>query len=759
MPSKKVKDSERRRCARACESCKRRKERCNGLRPCRRCLQRGVESRCQFAATSMGSPGRQGQVSPSVSAPGRDAPADGSPSIEGFIELQVPARQGAHGWRASTSSASPLPPGEPASPVAQVSRLLRDGRGELIFLGDAANLSFLQIIRRLARDALGPCSFVDDPLRHHLVEAVPETRTRWIASALANPASKPGLENANYLLNWYLLGTNCVLNLFDPSELSDHMAAWIQAPAPAADDDDDGSGCVLYLVLAIGAQSCNEERDELAERYFNWGRYLATSGFAEEPSIATVRTYLLITMYLLGTARRNSAFMYLGLAVRAAYALGIHRNVVAPYFSAEQVTTRARVWTAVRVLDTFMSISLGRPPATTSAASDAMPPAEAHYSAANDLCSIYGSILTDVYAKRMLIPEDMERISERHRRWSAKFSVGIATDNIQPQEYVTGHDGTKQLNIGLCHLKQSYYCSIMLLSRPFLVESVAKHISRMQSAGAGEHHHEPSPPSPREQVLVDACVDSAIRTIDLLQSLVYETVPKRLPFVVNSVFVAALVLGLAMFCDLEDSFPLGTSLALALKLLRKFGTHDAVARRDAAIVESLHAACALYCEQRARRKMEHRRLLVGSLFGGVHDHAERGSSAPQGREGHAAAGPLLSGRQTRQSTSHPIVQLGAAAGEDDGDRATERDLQTGSVSADTQTLCTEGTTLNGGMGGMPNFGNMVNGVLPMSPRAFFFDSSDEFVLLYPTVDARFIQLQQEGGEGMVPDDVLLGGVV
>jgi len=38
----------RTRCARACEACKRRKERCDGVSPCQRCLQRDVAGSCHF---------------------------------------------------------------------------------------------------------------------------------------------------------------------------------------------------------------------------------------------------------------------------------------------------------------------------------------------------------------------------------------------------------------------------------------------------------------------------------------------------------------------------------------------------------------------------------------------------------------------------------------------------------------------------------------------------------------------------------------
>lgn len=44
----------------------------------------------------------------------------------------------------------------------------------------------------------------------------------------------------------------------------------------------------------------------------------------EDPNINIVRVFLLMAYYMLGSCRRNSAFMYLGIASRAAVSLGLH---------------------------------------------------------------------------------------------------------------------------------------------------------------------------------------------------------------------------------------------------------------------------------------------------------------------------------------------------------------------------------------------------------------------------------------------------
>lgn len=79
------------------------------------------------------------------------------------------------------------------------------------------------------------------------------------------------------------------------------------------------------MVIAIGAQckSAASARD-IAPGYFRQAQTHAFSGMLEDPDIDVVRSFLLMAFYLLGECRRNAAFMYLGIATRAAVALGLH---------------------------------------------------------------------------------------------------------------------------------------------------------------------------------------------------------------------------------------------------------------------------------------------------------------------------------------------------------------------------------------------------------------------------------------------------
>jgi hypothetical protein len=598
----------RRRCAKACENCKRRKERCDGTQPCGRCLARDVDSECLFTGRPLFpnlAPASRFHLSEDMADT-----SDAELAVERLMNLDRNSPQGT-----SRSYAQQNSPRSSAAPVPHLSRLIRDAKGKFMFIGDSANLSFLQTIRRLIGESMGTCTLVADPLRYSMVEDTPDGHPNWIDAHSRGVVPKPSLAEATDLIHQYILATNCILDLFDESYLLQHLAQWLESTSEALDS----VSSMYYLVLAIGAQTSPEEKDDIAESYFNYGRYLTTSNFMEDPSIWTVQSYALITMFMLGASRRNAAFMNLGIAVRAGYALGLHRREISDLFNSRECRTRERVWKVIRILDLFMSASLGRPPSTSETRDTT---AADNYSASASLCTIFETILNEVYGKRMVSTELVERISERHRKWTARLHEGLGVDGIQPTDDL---EFGQQPNIGLYHVKEAYYWTIVLLTRPFLVERVSCHIRMMATSNDG-NTPETFNESSSNQALVHACVDSAVRTITLLRSLdAYEKIPKRLPFVVNSIFVSALVLGIAFFGDLDRSFPLEQSLRDAQALLRRFDSHDALAKRNLMIVEYLETACRTYVDKRDRQKMDSHSRLVGSIFGEVHSQESAGT--------------------------------------------------------------------------------------------------------------------------------------
>lgn len=503
------------------------------------------------------------------------------------------------------------------APVPKLARLLRDGHGKFIFVGDSSNLAFLQNIRRLARTTIGECSLTSDPMRHAMIEAIPQDvhSPRTSGAVIARPTQ----AEAEDYVNHYMLAASGAIDLFDKSDIVQHLSTWTEDNGSTNNATDS----IFYLVVAIGARNKVVDKDDLAEAYFCRGRELAISSFMDDPSVLTVQSYVLIAFYLLTACRRNGAFMLLGIAVRAAYALGLHRSDISALFESRERRTRERVWKSLRVLDLFLSASLGRPPATSEVDGGnvswegknrvyedvRMSGSAMSSSALLRICFIFERILNEVYCRREVDVQLVNSISAQYRDWDMALDAGFDIDGL-----AAGKDTNSfQQVIGLAHLKCSYYWSIILLTRPFLIFDVSAKTSSNDSEnnrGTAKQNNADT------TTLSEACIDASLRSIEVASDIIHTpSCPKR-PFIItNALFVSALIVGLAMFGDYDKSFPLMSSLEQAKVVLGKLAKHDPSGRRYFMITTYLQQAALEHIRRRDERQNQRRRKGIESIFG------------------------------------------------------------------------------------------------------------------------------------------------
>lgn len=539
---------------------------------------------------------------------------------------------------------------EGTAPVPKVARLLRDGQGKFMYIGDSASLSFLQSVRRVVSSSIGRCEFTEDNSRHSMLEAF-QNNPSTQPSALVQP---PSNEDAQQLARQFVLATNPLLDLFDLEEFHPRLANWVGNPT----GDEDTVSSIFYLVLAIGAQVSSIHQDR-AEQFFGSGRQLAFSAFQETPSIHTIQSYILVSMYMLGACRRNGAFMNLGIALRAAYAVGIHRKDANALFCVRERRARERVWKSLRMMDLFLSASLGRPPATSDydydIRDDALESGDAQRNSTPEqqlsvavisLCRIFERILTDVYMKQVISISVAESISNQHRAW-----VRTLPDVLKMQTERLDHKSMEE-SLAAAHVFGSYYWSIILLTRPFLVYRVAQYVKNKSDPSAPSDSKNGSS---RISLFSDACVYSALRGLDVVEDLGrFSSLPKRLPFLINSVFNSAVVLGAAFFADYDNLLPLEEGMGKAERFLGVFVPHDPHACRFYQIVKYLRSAVAEYIQRRNRQWMDHRSKQVDQLFGQVNS-ADPGSARDIPASNHLSEPHRSSAVPSPSSSNKPAV--------------------------------------------------------------------------------------------------------
>ncbi|KAH9900607.1 hypothetical protein F4778DRAFT_151498 [Xylariomycetidae sp. FL2044] len=262
MTRPKVDPDKRQRTAQACDSCKRRKQKCNGVRPCNTCSKRHLE--CLYTPTTLnhsdlqdpdGSPTKRRHVddSPGMvksSTESCHSTTGHTPSLSMWNQLtdnpemqlnkaetsgpKLPAQIGVNNLismgDSDFDSRSKISNTSGAADEAEVlpsKRMLEDQTGRLLYLGDSATLSYLQYIRLIVYGVLGNCDFTEDPNRHRIMEkkillsgevrptgVLPDQKTARVLadSFFINQALLKYFREPNFFIRW----TNAIKILSAP---------------------------------------------------------------------------------------------------------------------------------------------------------------------------------------------------------------------------------------------------------------------------------------------------------------------------------------------------------------------------------------------------------------------------------------------------------------------------------------------------------------------------------------------------------------
>ena len=235
------------------------------------------------------------------------------------------------------------------------------------------------------------------------------------------------------------------------------------------------------------------------------------------------------------------------MAVRSAFALGLHREETCVIYSAEEQEVRRNLWRSLYVMDRFISMSLGRPIAISEddCSGDALNPPEnpsnpvpgvsgqintLGLEAAVRSCHAIGVILRKIYQKRKISTKLAQEIADRCKVWPKALSPTLHWRQASPSNPSQG--------IAILHVNLLYCHSIILLTRPFFLYILN---AEVQKSRMGLGPRPPRSPS-RIEKFSEACVIASTHTIVLVQNAYEGGYLQRCnPFVMYFLFAAALV--------------------------------------------------------------------------------------------------------------------------------------------------------------------------------------------------------------------------
>ncbi|KAK0750972.1 fungal-specific transcription factor domain-containing protein [Schizothecium vesticola] len=129
---------------------------------------------------------------------------------------------------------------------------------------------------------------------------------------------------------------------------------------------------LIFVMLALGTQfvtsTSARERKETAEFYASASNQaLRMSSYLSSASLRSIQAMVLITYFLINDDHASDGWAFGGILMRQAYAMGLHRdpNIVTPDATLFEKQQRRKVWQAVLLQDTFLTVLLSLPPSAT----------------------------------------------------------------------------------------------------------------------------------------------------------------------------------------------------------------------------------------------------------------------------------------------------------------------------------------------------------------------------------------------------------
>ncbi|KAK6615709.1 hypothetical protein H4I95_00861 [Botrytis cinerea] len=604
MPRPRVHPDKRARAARACVPCKSSKKRCDANLPCLSCVTKGRTDSCRYPPSSplsSPSPRRQRISGQSLNHVTRNV---NSPTLTQIRSGQPSPKEGNIESSRKTIDADSAQRLEPS-----VDPLL-SGENNTIYVGNIAAISFLHFLQTTLKRYIGTSVFTERRESNVMLEVEISRDNSPFEDDL-------DLEEKQNLIACYMRVSNGILHLFSQDDVSKLLAIKTDvansSPSPRSQRED--LAC-LFLMIAIGAQSRGKDVSEiqLAKKYFAQAQQMAFLDMLENPSLSMVKLFLLMAMYMLGACRRNTAFMYIGIASKSATILGYtsHINILG-----------RRIWMSSRVLDLLCSSILARPSSIPSIERDeyeidsSNPEDMDHRTlalyATYESSSIIETIVHKFAKSSRVDVQSADTYLQMLREWSQALPSALRSvpDPAFEGDY-------RETTIGNVHVSCTYYVGIMMVTRQFLISHVMFQLRRNSSSKSKRITEVPSiSPSEREKIVQfsDACVQSAHLMVELsYEAFLGNVLLDNMCILKAWLFSAGLVLGFSLLVEGEAPTHIHRSFDHACTVLKKLARLSPQAEQYHDILLRFSTAINLYRQQLLKTQKDSNNVYVEKLM-------------------------------------------------------------------------------------------------------------------------------------------------
>ncbi|KAJ5173271.1 hypothetical protein N7492_005864 [Penicillium capsulatum] len=630
-----VAEENRKRAVRACDGCRRVKEKCEGGVPCRRCLR--YRRQCNFTHIDATEKTRSTSVSLLDRAASINrheiAETERVRYMERILSYYAPdltfdihsLRQAAEDLKSKHRGAE-SDTQSPKVDANELEDLAIDEEGFTIkalpdnttqYSGEFSYLNFSNKIRQK----------IDEWMKTAAPDASTEVEPfedRWRATQLQSGSSLisasitclPPRYVAEFLVQIFFKYAQTNNFYVEEDWLCEKLNICYTDPSSLSSDDA-GAVCAILMVLAVGTQFAHMEsstpvnclpldsaanqdhhfsEDEVGLTFYQFASKLLPDIIATA-SVRSVQACLLIGTYLLPLDTSGLCYTYFGLALKLAIQNGMHRRYRGEGLSSRTVEIRNRVFWTAYTIEKRISILHGRPASLADADVDAplpvdfpgLMPASQPSNHTNMVALItltlkLGEVANEISSLRTCRKGQQQDCIER--------LLNIRKHLIEWWSTLPEETNCRDLHPGgplfrsNVHLKLDYCLTRIFIGRPFLFSNIngIYHTPSQSQALKG-----PSGASKNRATLVTDCVEAALEIIDLCRLLRDEKGLARASFTEFSSCRAALLVILAQGLT-KRTERLGAALEQGISLIKIMSMGVGSARSAVSVIEALERA-------------------------------------------------------------------------------------------------------------------------------------------------------------------------
>ncbi|OGE49330.1 hypothetical protein PENARI_c022G11331 [Penicillium arizonense] len=630
-----VAEENRKRAVRACDGCRRVKEKCEGGVPCRRCVR--YSRQCNFTHIDPNEKSRSTSASllDRAAALSRNeiAEAERVHIMERLLSHYMPnirfdiqsLRQAAEDLKSKHRDAGSDAISTRADPN-ELEDLAIDEEDFTIkampdnttqYSGEFSYLNFTMKIRKK----------IDEWMKTAAPEATSEVEPfeeRWRSTQLQSGSPLisssitclPPRYVADFLVQIFFKYAQTNNFYVEEDWLLEKLAICYNDPESLSSDDA-GAVCSILMVLAVGTQFAHMEsstpvnclpsgstanqdhhfsEDEVGLTFYQFASKLLPDLIATA-SVRSVQACVLIGTYLLPLDTSGLSYTYFGLALKLAVQNGMHRRYHGEGLSSRMIEVRNRVFWTAYTIEKRISILHGRPSSLSDPDVDGplpvdfpgLMPANQISNHTNMVALItltlkLGQVSNEITSlrkyRRGQQQDCLERLLNLRKNlvdWWSTLPEEISCRDLNP---------TGPLFRSNVHLKLDYCLTRVFIGRPFLFSNIK---GIYQTPSHAPPFKGPSGLSKNRATLVTDCVEAALEIIDLCRLLRDEKGLARASFTEFSSCRAALLVILAQGLT-KRTERLGAALEQGISLIKIMSMGVGSARSAVSVIEALERA-------------------------------------------------------------------------------------------------------------------------------------------------------------------------